>query len=373
MVVGVPKETADGERRVAMVPDVVKRLGAKDVEVVVESGAGEAALIPDALFEEAGAKIGDPWGADVVVKVAAPTSEEIGKLGDGSILVGFLAPLTSPETTRALADAKVTAFAMEAIPRISRAQSMDALSSQSNVAGYKAALLGAEHSTRFYPMLTTAAGTIPPAKVLVLGGGVAGLQALATAKRLGARTTGYDVRPEVAEQVQSLGAQWLDLGIEAAGEGGYARELTEEERGQQQQALTDAIKELRRRHHDRARTRAPAPTLVTAEAVEGMKPGSVVVDLAGESGGNCELTEPGEVVVKHDVTIVSPLNLPTTMPEHASQLYARNVQSLLELMLDDEGNVNLDFEDEIIKGACVTRDGEIVHEGAKKTVEGAAA
>src|SRR4051795_12044926 len=389
MVVGVPKETADGERRVAMVPDVVKRLGAKDVEVVVEPGAGEAALIPDALFEEAGAKTGDPWSADVVVKVAAPTSEEIGKLGDGSILVGFLAPLTSPETTRALADAKVTAFAMEAIPRISRAQSMDALSSQSNVSGYKAALLGAEHSTRFYPMLTTAAGTIPPAKVLVLGGGVAGLQALAAAhtlragpprlqalapaKRLGARTTGYDVRPEVAEQVRSLGANWLDLGIEAAGEGGYARELTEEERAQQQQALTDAIKDF-----DVVITTAlvpgrKAPTLVTAEAVEGMKPGSVVVDLAGESGGNCELTEPGEVVVKDDVTIVSPLNLPTTMPEHASQLYARNVQSLIELMLDDEGNMNLDFEDEIIAGACVTRDGEIVHEGAKKAVEGAAA
>src|SRR5919112_6689570 len=336
MVVGVPKETADDERRVAIVPDVVKRLQAKDVEVVVESGAGEAALIPDALFEEAGATIGDPWSADVVVKVAAPTSDEIGKLGDGSILVGFLAPLTSPETTRALADAKVTAFAMEAVPRISRAQSMDALSSQSNVAGYKA-------------------------EVLVLGGGVAGLQALATAKRLGARTTGYDVRPEVAEQVQSLGAQWLDLGIEAAGEGGYARELTEEERAQQQQALTDAIKEF-----DVVITTAlvpgrKAPTLVTAEAVEGMKPGSVVVDLAGESGGNCELTEPGEVVVKDDVTIVSPLNLPTTMPEHASQLYARNVQSLLELMLDDEGNVTLDFEDELIAGACVTRDGEIVH------------
>jgi H+-translocating NAD(P) transhydrogenase subunit alpha len=262
---------------------------------------------------------------------------------------------------------------MEAIPRISRAQSMDALSSQANVGGYKAALLGAEEMGRFYPMLMTAAGTIPPAKVLVLGVGVAGLQALATAKRLGARTTGYDVRPEVAEQVQSLGAQWLDLGIEAAGEGGYARELSEDERAQQQQALTDAIKEF-----DVVITTAlvpgrRAPTLVTAEAVEGMKPGSVIVDLAGESGGNCELTEPGEVVVKHDVTIVSPLNLPTTMPEHASQLYARNVQSLLELMLDDEGNLGLDFEDEIIAGACVTRDGEIVHEGAKKTVEGAAA
>jgi NAD(P) transhydrogenase subunit alpha len=352
-----------------MVPDVVKRLAAKDVEVVVESGAGEAALIPDALFEEAGATIGDPWGADVVAKVAAPTEDEISKLGDSTVLIGFLAPLTSPETTRALASGGVTAFAMEAIPRISRAQSMDALSSQSNVAGYKAALMGAQHATRFYPMLTTAAGTIPPAKVLVLGGGVAGLQALATAKRMGARTTGYDVRPEVAEQVQSLGANWLDLGIEAAGEGGYARELSQEEREQQQQALTDAIKDF-----DVVITTAlvpgrKAPTLVTAEAVEGMKPGSVVVDLAGESGGNCELTEPGEVVVKHDVTIVSPLNLPATMPEHASQLYARNVQSLLELMLDDEGNLSLDFEDEVIAGACVTRDGEIVHEGARKTVE----
>jgi len=222
-------------------------------------------------------------------------------------------------------------------------------------------------------MLTTAAGTIPPAKVLVLGGGVAGLQALATAKRLGARTTGYDVRPEVAEQVQSLGASWLDVGIEAVGEGGYARELTEEERAQQQQALTDAIKEF-----DVVITTAlvpgrRAPTLVTAEAVEGMKPGSVVVDLAGESGGNCELTEPGQAVVKHDVTIVSPLNLPATMPEHASQLYARNVQSLLELMLDDDGNLKLDFDDEIIAGACVVRDGEIVHEGAKRTVEAQAA
>src|SRR3954471_427366 len=356
MVVGVPKETADGERRVAMVPDVVKRLQAKDVEVVVESGAGEAALIPDALFEEAGAKIGDPWSADVVVKVVAPTSEEIGKLGDGSVLVGFLAPLSAPESTRALAAAGVTAFAMEAIPRISRAQSMDALSSQSNVAGYKAALLGAEHSTRFYPMLMTAAGTIPPAKVLVLGGGVAGLQALATARRLGAQTTGYDVRPEVAEQVQSLGAQWLDLGIEAAGEGGYARELTDEEKGQQQQALTDAIKKF-----DVVITTAlvpgrPAPRLVTAEAVEGMKPGSVIVGLAGEAGGNCELTEPGQVVVKHDVTIVSPLNLPATMPEHASALYARNVQALLDLIAGEDGEANLNFDDEIIAGACITKE-----------------
>jgi len=358
--VGVPKETVPGERRVALVPDVVRRLEGHGVEVVVEPGAGEEALIPDRLFEDAGAAIGDPWEAELVVKVAPPSDEEIGRLHSGGVLVGFLAPRTQPETLRALAAAGVTAFAMEAIPRISRAQAMDALSSQSNVAGYKAALLGAEHATRFYPMLMTAAGTIPPAKVLVLGAGVAGLQALATARRLGAQTTGYDVRPEVAEQVQSLGAKWLDLGLEAAGEGGYARELSEEERAEQQRRMTEAIQGF-----DVVITTAlvpgrPAPRLVTAEAVAGMKPGSVIVDLAGEAGGNCELTEPGEVVVRHDVTIVSPLNLPATMPEHASQLYARNVLALLELLLNDDGELALDFDDEVIAGACVVREGQEV-------------
>jgi H+-translocating NAD(P) transhydrogenase subunit alpha len=369
MRIGVPREVAPGERRVALVPDVVRRLASKGPEVVVEPGAGEGALIPDAMFEEAGANIGDPWAADLVLAVSPPGSETVGRLGSDTVLVGFLAPLTSPETTRALASGGVTAFAMEAIPRISRAQSMDALSSQSNVAGYKAALLGAQHSTRFYPMLMTAAGTIPPAKVLVLGAGVAGLQALATARRLGARTTGYDVRPEVAEQVQSLGASWLDVGVDATGEGGYARELSDEEKAQQQQGLTEAIKDF-----DVVITTAlvpgrAAPTLVTAEAVQGMKPGSVIVDLAGEAGGNCELTEPGETVVRHDVTIVSPLNLPATMPEHASQLFARNVLALVELMLGEDGELALDFDDEIIAGACITRDGEIVHEGARATLE----
>jgi NAD(P) transhydrogenase subunit alpha len=360
MVVGVPREIAPGERRVALVPDVVKRLRGNGIDVVVEAGAGEGALIPDALYTDAGASVGDPWSADVVVKVAPPSGEEIRLLGRGAVLVGFLAPRTQPETLDALSEAGVTAFAMESIPRISRAQSMDALSSQANVAGYKAALLGAQHSTRFYPMLTTAAGTIPPARVLVLGVGVAGLQALATARRLGARTTGYDVRPEVAEQVQSLGAAWLDLGIEAAGDGGYARELTDEEKARQQQALTDAIKGF-----DVVITTAlvpgrPAPKLVTAEAIEGMKPGSVIVDLAGEAGGNSELTEPGEVVVRHDVTIVSPLNLPATMPEHASQLYARNVQALLELLSGDDGSLAIDFDDEVIAGACVVNEGEAI-------------
>jgi NAD(P) transhydrogenase subunit alpha len=371
MLVGVPTERALGERRVALVPDVVRKLAARGVEVVVQAGAGAGAMLPDALFEQAGATVADGaavWGAPLVVKVAPPDEEECARLTRGACLIAFLNPLGSALAPRALAAAGVTAFAMESIPRISRAQAMDALSSQSNVAGYRAALLGAQHLGRFFPMLMTAAGTIPPAKVLVLGAGVAGLQALATARRLGAQVTGYDVRPEVAEQVRSLGAGFLDLGIEAAGEGGYARELTDEEKAAQQQALTDAIKGF-----DVVITTAlvpgrPAPKLVTAEAVEGMRPGGVIVDLAGESGGNCELTRPGEVIVEHDVTIVAPRNLAAEMPEHASALYARNVQALLELLLDDAGELALDWEDEIVAGACIVRDGEIVNAAASALV-----
>lgn len=352
--VGVVRESGEGERRVALVPKVVASLIGKGVSVVVESGAGLSALIPDQLYLDAGAEIGDPWSADVVVKVAPPTDAEIAKLSKGSTLIGFLAPRNADNKIEALAAAGVQAFAVEAIPRISRAQVMDALSSQANVAGYKAVILAASESTRFFPMLTTAAGTVKPATVLVLGVGVAGLQALATAKRLGGRPTGYDVRPEVADQVRSVGAQWLDLGIDAAGEGGYARELTEEERAQQQKALEEAIKGF-----DVVITTAlvpgrPAPRLVTAAAVEGMKPGSVVVDLAGETGGNCELTEPGQTVVKHDVTIASPLNLPATMPEHASELYSKNVSALLELLLDENAALAPDFSDEVVAQSCVT-------------------
>ncbi|WP_214367171.1 Re/Si-specific NAD(P)(+) transhydrogenase subunit alpha [Pseudonocardia sp. H11422] len=355
--VGVPREAGEGERRVALVPKVVEKLVGRGVRIVVEAGAGLGALIPDELYTAAGASIGDPWDCDVVVKVAPPSPDEIGRLPRGATMIGFLAPLTAPETIEALRSAGVQAFAMESIPRISRAQSMDALSSQANVAGYKSVLLAAERSTRFFPMLTTAAGTVKPATALVLGVGVAGLQALATAKRLGARTTGYDVRPEVADQVRSLGAQWLDLGIDAAGEGGYARELTEDERAEQQKRLEEAITGF-----DVVITTAlvpgrKAPTLVTAEAVKGMRPGSVVVDLAGEAGGNCELTEPGQVMVKHDVTIASPLNLPATMPEHASELYARNVSALLELMLDEHGALAPNFDDEVLAKSCVTREG----------------
>ena len=356
--VGVPKESRDGERRVALVPKMVEKLVGRGLQVVVEPGAGLGALMPDEMFTEAGATIGDPWDADVVVKVAPPTPDEIQKLRQGTVLIGFLAPRTDPEIAEKLRAAGVRAFAMEAIPRISRAQSMDALSSQANVGGYKAVLLAADQSTRFFPMLTTAAGTVKPATALILGVGVAGLQALATAKRLGARTTGYDVRPEVADQVRSLGAKWLDLGIEAAGEGGYARELTDDEKAEQKQRLTEAITGF-----DVVITTAlvpgrRAPVLVTAEAVKGMRPGSVIVDLAGEAGGNCELTEPGEIVVKHDVTIASPLNLPASMPEHASELYARNVQALLELMLDKEGRLNPDSDDEVLVRSCVTREQE---------------
>jgi H+-translocating NAD(P) transhydrogenase subunit alpha len=354
--VGVPRESTVDERRVALVPKVVERLTSMGLEVVVEPEAGAGALIPDQAFQNAGARLGDPWQSDVVVKVDPPTGEEIARLKSGSVLIGFLAPRTNPDGIRALAKAHVTGFAMESIPRISRAQSMDALSSQANAAGYRAALLAAEHLTRFVPMLTTAAGTVPPAKALVLGVGVAGLQALATMRRLGAHTTGYDVRPEVADQVRSVGARWLDLGIEAAGSGGYARELTEEERAEQQNLLAKAITGF-----DAVITTAQvpgrkAPTLVTAETVHGMRPGSVIVDLAGESGGNCELTVPGQVVVVDGVTIAAPLNLPATMPEHASELYARNVLALLEVLVKD-GEVAPDFDDPVVAGACVTGEG----------------
>ena len=353
--VGVVAEAAPDERRVALVPKAVSALVASGVAVVVESGAGQRALLPDELFTAAGASIGDAWSADVVVKVDPPSPAEVARLRAGQTLVGFLHPRNADNQIAALKAAGVQAFAVEAIPRISRAQAMDALSSQANVAGYKAVLLAASESTRFFPMLTTAAGTVKPASVLVLGVGVAGLQALATAKRLGAKTTGYDVRPEVADQVRSVGAQWLDVGIDAAGEGGYARELTDAERARQLEGLEKAIGGF-----DVVITTAlvpgrPAPRLVTATAVQGMKPGSVIVDLAGETGGNCELTEPGETVVRHGVTIASPLNLPATMPEHASELYAKNITALLELLITD-GALAPDFDDEVVAAACVTRE-----------------
>ena len=367
MNVSVPKETASGERRVALVPEVVERLGKGGIEVTIEAGAGAGAHYPDADYEGAGATLGEGYSGQVVAKVAPPSAEEIGRLPRGSVLIGFLAPLTAADTVRALAEAGVTSFAMEAIPRISRAQSMDALSSQATVAGYRAALIAAQELPRFFPMLTTAAGTVRPAKVLVLGAGVAGLQAIATTRRLGAIVQAFDVRSAVKEQIESLGARFLelDMGLEdAEAAGGYARQLTDEEQQKQRELLAEEIGKMDVVISTAAVPGRRAPLLVTEQAVKNMRPGSVIVDLAAETGGNCELTEPDQTVVKEDVTIAGPFNLASTMPDHASSLYARNVQSLLELMVD-EGELKLDFEDEIIKGACITRDGEIVHEGAR--------
>ena len=367
MNVSVPKESAPGEPRVALVPEVVERLVKAGIEVIVEAGAGASAHHPDSEYEEAGAQVGDGWSGEVVAKVAPPSAEEIGRLGQGSVLIGFLQPLTAGEAVRALADAGVTSFAMEAIPRITRAQSMDALSSQATVSGYRAALIAAQELPRFFPMLTTAAGTVRPAKVLVLGAGVAGLQAIATARRLGAVVQAFDVRSAVKEQIESLGARFLelDMGLEdAEAAGGYARQLTDEEQAKQRELLAVEIGKMDAVISTAAVPGRRAPLLVTEQAVRNMKPGSVIVDLAAETGGNCELTEPGETVVKEDVTIAGPLNLPASMPDHASSLYSRNVQSLLELMVK-EGELTLDFDDEVLAGACITRDGEIVHEGAR--------
>jgi len=372
--IGVPKETAPGERRVALVPDVVRRLTGQGHEVVVEPGAAAQAGIPDALFADAGATLAPgAWEADVVAKVAPPEDGEIGALGAQSVLVGFLAPLTNGPGNQAIAATGATAFAMEAIPRISRAQSMDALSSQATVSGYRAVLTAATEQGRFFPMLMTAAGTIPPAQVLVLGAGVAGLQAIATARRLGAVVTAFDVRAAVKEQVQSLGARFLEVegSADAQAAGGYARELTEAEQQAQRDALAAQIAKS-----DVVITTAlvpgrPAPKLITEDAANAMKPGSVIVDLAGEAGGNCALTRPGETyTTDRGVTIAAPLNVPSQMAEHASQLYAKNVQSLLELMTGEDGALALDFEDEIIAGACITRGGEIVHEGARGAAGG---
>jgi NAD(P) transhydrogenase subunit alpha len=342
---------------VALVPDAVSRLTQSGFQVAVEPGAGAAASFPDNAYTEAGAQLSaTAWETEGVVKVRKPSGDEVQRLSSGQVLIGFLEPLTDPAGIERLSERGVHAFAMESIPRITRAQPMDALSSQATVSGYKAVLVAADRLPRFFPMLMTAAGTVAPAKVLVLGAGVAGLQAIATAHRLGAVVAGFDVRPVVKEQVESLGATFLDLGIlgeETAG--GYARELTEEEQRRQQEALAERIPD-----YDVVITTAlvpgrPAPRLIPADSVARMRPGSVIVDLAAEAGGNCEATEPGEVVERNGVTVVGLTNLPSTMPFHASQLYARNVSALLQ-HLAPEGELALDWEDEITAGACVTRE-----------------
>src|SRR3954453_2929778 len=355
MKVAVPKEIASGERGVALVPDLTKRLAEAGVEVLVESGAGVDAGFLDKAYEESGAQVvGDAFSeVDAVAKVQQPSNGEIVKLGDGQILVAFLQPLVNGDLVRALAERRVTAFSMDSIPRITRAQPMDALSSQSTVTGYKGALIAADHLPKFMPMLTTAAGTIAPARVLVMGAGVAGLQAIATARRLGAVVSAFDVRPAVKEQVESLGARFLDLGVEGEETGGgYAKELTPEQQAEQQRALEERVPDF-----DVVITTAlipgrPAPRLIPASAVANMRPGSCIVDLAAEAGGNCELTQPGIETVREGVTIVGFTNLPSMMSFHASQLYSRNVLALLQ-HLAPGGELALDWSAEITAGACV--------------------
>jgi H+-translocating NAD(P) transhydrogenase subunit alpha len=377
MRVAVAKEVVDGERRVALVPESVKRLGDGGWEVRVAAGAGVAAGFTDAAYTEAGARIvTDPAdlyrGAQIIARVQAPGPQEVGLLDEGSVVIGFLKPLGSEEALRLLAQRNVTAFAMELIPRITRAQKMDALSSQANLAGYKAAVLAANRLGRIFPMLMTAAGTIAPAKVLVLGAGVAGLQAIATARRLGGVVSGYDIRPEVKEQVESLGATYVGFQLaDAATAGGYAKEQTEEQKQQAREHLAGLVRDA-----DVVITTAQvpgrkAPVLVTRAMVEAMKPGSVIVDLAADGGGNCELTVAGQDVEHGGVTVMGPRNVPSMVPFHASQMYARNVVALLQHLVRD-GALNLDFTDEITRDACVTHDGRVVVGGQAGELAGAA-
>src|SRR5947208_3529328 len=363
MKIGVPKEIVPGERRVALTPDATAALVKGGLQVVVEGGAGEGAFHSDAAFEAAGARIvADIYAeADVVLKVQKPTLDEVDRLREGTVLVSFLQALTSADLVQRLAARRITSFGMEGIPRISRAQKMDALSSQANIAGYRAALIAAESLAKFFPMMMTAAGTVFAARTLVMGAGVAGLQAIATARRLGAQVWGYDVRPAVKEQVESLGAKFLQFELSAKDledKGGYARELSEQDRVRQQQWLADQTKEF-----DVVITTAlvpgrPAPRLITKETVARMRQGSVIVDLAAETGGNCELTKADEVVVAHGVTIHGPTDLPSAMAVHASQLYARNVSELVKSITKD-GKLNLNFDDEVLAAACVTHEGQV--------------
>jgi NAD(P) transhydrogenase subunit alpha len=371
--VGTPKETAPDERRVALVPDSATRLAAAALEVNVESGAGSAASITDEAYRQAGAKIvkgattlmGE---ADAVLKVQAPSAAEVELIKQGAVLISFLQPATQGDIVRALAKRGVTAFSLELVPRISRAQSMDALSSQASAAGYKAVLMAAGRLGKFFPMMMTAAGTIPPARVLVMGAGVAGLQAIATARRLGAVVSAYDVRPAVKEEVESLGATFIELALETQeGEGGYAKEQSEEFLRKQRELIGEHVAKSDVVITTAAVPGRRAPLLVTAEMVKGMRPGSVIVDLAADTGGNVELTKAGADVEVGGVTIIGTRNVPSTMPLHASQLYARNVANLL-LHLVKDGAIVLDFDDEITKGSCVTHDGEIVNERAKQMV-----
>jgi NAD(P) transhydrogenase subunit alpha len=373
MIVSVPKETAPGERRVALVPDLVPKLIKAGLEVVVQTGAGAAAGFLDAAYREQGARLEPeaPSAADILLKVQPPTAEQAGTIKEGATLIGFLQPYTNAAGIRALAARKVSAFAMELMPRITRAQPMDALSAMSTVAGYKAVLIAANHLPKFFPLLMTAAGTITAARVFVIGAGVAGLQAIGTARRLGAVVEAYDTRPVVKEQVESLGAKFVEFGLEtrdAEAKTGYAKAQSEEFYKQQQQLMLNSVAAA-----DVVITTAlvpgkRAPVLITEEMVRAMRPGSVVVDLAAEQGGNCALTEPGQDVVKHGVTLCGPTNLPSTVPFHASQMYARTVTNYL-LHLVKDGKPRLDLDDELTRGPLVTHEGAVVHEAVMAALQ----
>jgi H+-translocating NAD(P) transhydrogenase subunit alpha len=364
--VAVPREVTPGERRVALVPEVVQRLARSGVEIRIEPDAGLAAGYRDEAYVTAGARL-EPdraqlWGtAQIALKVQAPTAEEIAALRSGAIVIALMNPSRNLDRVAKMRDANITAFALELVPRITRSQSMDVLSSQATVAGYRAALLGAEYSPKFLPMLTTAAGTIRPAKVLVLGAGVAGLMAIATSRRLGAIVEGYDVRRAAGEQVRSLGAKFLELQINAEGTGGYARELTDAEKAQEAEMVAKAVAEADIVITTAAIPGRKAPTLVREEMVARMREGSVIVDLAAETGGNCVLTKPGEVVVTHGVTVAGPLNVPSLLPFHASLMFAKNLQAFLELLVAKDGTLVTDYSDEILAGSLLTRAGAIVH------------
>ena len=367
----VPKENASGERRVALDPTVATRFGKMGLSVQIEKDAGAAARFPDAAYPDAQVlDTAEVYAqADIMVRVAPPTPAEIEQLPEGATLIGFFHAHRSPKVVAALQKRKILSFAMELIPRISRAQSMDALSSQAAVAGYKAALMGADLSCRFFPMLTTAAGTIRPSKVIVIGAGVAGLQAIATARRLGAMVEAYDVRSATKEQVESLGAKFLDLGVKAEGEGGYARELTEDEKKQQQEALAGFIAKADVLITTAAIPGRPSPKLIPADMVRGMKSGAVIVDLAAEGGGNCELTEPGKTIEHGDVIIHGPLNVPSQVALHASEMYAKNLLNFLTPMIQD-GEFRPDWDDEVVAKSCLTRDGEILHAPTREAIQG---
>jgi NAD(P) transhydrogenase subunit alpha len=354
------RETAAGERRVAITPEMAKKLHGKGLRVLLEHDAGRAAGFPDAAYGDAefAELAGVLAQADLLACVLPPDAAVLAGLREGSMVIGQLRPYGAADRLAAMATRRLTAFSLELLPRTTRAQAMDVLSSQAAVAGYRAMLIAAEASPKFFPMLTTAAGTIRPSRVLVIGAGVAGLQAIATARRLGAQTEGYDVRPETREQVESLGAKFIDLGVSAAGSGGYARELSAEERAAQQQALADHLKSIDAIVTTAAVPGRPAPKILTAAMVEGMKPGALIVDLAAESGGNCELTRPGERIEHGGVVILGPLNLPAGAPLHASEMYARNVYNFCELLLHD-GVLQPNFDDELLAKSCLTHAGEV--------------